>query len=489
MTLRYNTTFFCSICLVIFFLAASQARSQTCEGVAEISWPGDVLEQLRWSARDDEGTPIEMEVKWRVYVLAGEPVKQCVARWKLRKDSTWVRIKDPTPGAGPEATITVYPPPGVRQQISISQVMLSGESSSIWGNTIGSIGKTLPPEMSIPFDPGVMAKHGEEWSFNVPGSPAWSRLFHDRDYWRTHWLCSSTYELEQRYALAERYEEGKRSSLMEEVAAVSVAHREEGVYWATSETAQKTVRDGFSELNFKITKIRFDVSAVEKWYAEKLKAEKTQKEEALSDDEFWNTPRDKQEAAKTDAESEGAFWDTPRIAETVAARDERVMQEKQQEHEVAFAAMWDKEVEAAKERYNSLIGVTRIISPKEGETVTATYKVIVEVDALHRDEVRLDVPGRGEFNVSLDKNGKFALDVSTNGSGTAKVRLSARGTDGWQHDQVSFTQRAPAPVQAPTSGFALLTAGPKSTDWYCRHCSYEYNDKERKTCRECGRAR
>lgn len=107
---QYCTRCFMSACFALFTLVANSATtvptpSPDCQGVSTLRYPEDFPFELA-RAYHGGGTPIELEVKWKVISFLQEPVKYCVARWKFREDSTGVTIKNLAP-YGPKRTFQI----------------------------------------------------------------------------------------------------------------------------------------------------------------------------------------------------------------------------------------------------------------------------------------------------------------------------------------------------------------------------------------------
>jgi len=117
----------------------------------------------------DATVPFEFDTKWRLNILMGEPVKNLVIKWRFPFDAEIVG-DNLTSFENYKTRFTISDlPKSIQSTIRIYDVKVKVGFSEI--SSQGRLSTT-----DVTFDAGIPAKPGAEWSYNVPGSPAWAKF-------------------------------------------------------------------------------------------------------------------------------------------------------------------------------------------------------------------------------------------------------------------------------------------------------------------------
>ncbi len=117
-----------------------------------------------------EGFDIDVEIRYTIGTLMGEPVANAQARYQI---GPFVYID------GKSYPVSKFPAE-VLSQARINDLVIALPFSSTQRYQI-STSNNKSPDLFVDIDMGALKAPGEEWSYNVPGSPNWDHwLYYDR---------------------------------------------------------------------------------------------------------------------------------------------------------------------------------------------------------------------------------------------------------------------------------------------------------------------
>ena len=169
-------------------------------------------------------------MKWKIGDLLSEPVELSTVKWKPNESLVSGRVTV----MGHSTTFQAqFLPKKVYRSLGITQmkVRMRVLQKNLTHPRANAIFITL--------DPGVLSKPGEKYSFNIPGSPAWSKFF----YW-----ANAT--------------DGFSDTFREKVA------------YLNEKSAKKLYKDGFKLRIDSIESVDFNVNGVREWLTRKMRDEK-----------------------------------------------------------------------------------------------------------------------------------------------------------------------------------------------------------------------
>lgn len=121
--------------------------------------------------------PVEYDVKWKLSLLMGEPTRNLQIRWRL---SRWaaMRLGDEAAIEGVSDNFLISKlPPDIRDTIRLYDVKVHmGFAGASVGHDCNAYNTAAFPDGFMILDAGAPTKQGEDWSFNVTGSPDWAKF-------------------------------------------------------------------------------------------------------------------------------------------------------------------------------------------------------------------------------------------------------------------------------------------------------------------------
>ncbi len=134
-------------------------------------------QQLSVMAKSDYGVSllVEYDVKWKIDTLLGEPIRNLKIRWRLPEQSVLKLNGITNFGDLPNDIRISELPPEIRETIRLYDV-------NVWvGYYDAPVTTQILANGYVNFDAGAPATEGDEWSFNVPGSPDWLDFMTDHN--------------------------------------------------------------------------------------------------------------------------------------------------------------------------------------------------------------------------------------------------------------------------------------------------------------------
>jgi len=125
----------------------------------------------------DVSVPVEYDVKWKLSTLLGEPTRNLQIRWRLSRWAAMRLTGDAAIDGVPENFLISKLPPEIRDTIRLYDVKVHmGFQGYDAGYDCSSLYAASTPDAYMTLDAGAPAKPGEDWSFNVTGSPDWAKF-------------------------------------------------------------------------------------------------------------------------------------------------------------------------------------------------------------------------------------------------------------------------------------------------------------------------
>lgn len=132
---------------------------------------------VRAQSIQNVSVPVEYDVKWKLSTLMGEPTRNLQIRWRL---SRWaaMRLGDEAAIEGVSDNFLISKlPPEIRDTIRLYDVKVHmGIAGASVGHDCNVYNTAAFPEGFMILDAGAPAKQGDDWSFNVTGSPDWTEF-------------------------------------------------------------------------------------------------------------------------------------------------------------------------------------------------------------------------------------------------------------------------------------------------------------------------
>lgn len=181
---------------------------------------------------------IRFTIKWKIGSMLQEPVEISTVKWAPTDINLWVLDKKETPRLS-DLPQKVYNSLGITRMKVRFRVVQEGQKTI---HTTSSTG------LYISLDPGALSKPGDTFSFNVPGSPDWSKLF----------FISDASHLGAKY-----YKKRGLGGF--------------GSYkrnYISAENAKKIYKAGFKLISPKIEDIDFNVNGVRAWLTKQQRQKK-----------------------------------------------------------------------------------------------------------------------------------------------------------------------------------------------------------------------